>query len=332
MSPGAALFQNASEIIVTGGGEETLLQYKYNFPLRHEAAFEALESPEFEAILRDLTKKYVSNAFIACLSTKCETLTFRASKTYFDLCSTANDKRDDYVSARSVALLREAVADASATAGAAAPCALPRVPIVGVVGPLGDAYAAGAPALNSAREYHRTQVVALAAAGVDAVGVYTLTNSAEAAAVALEADAAGAMCIVLFTLESDDRTACGESLGAAVEEVDRLVAEAGAEPVLYFGVNCIYPLAMQRVLREGALKGEEWVSRVKEFRGNASKLCHEELGNSDTIDEGDPKEWARNMMALRDEFPSLQIIGGCCGTGPKHQEELIKLIKKSGKV
>jgi homocysteine S-methyltransferase len=322
MSPSFVPFRSPDEVVLTDGGTETMLAYKHDFPLRHEAAFEALESPKHYSIVEDFTAQYLSQAVSAGFSVTLNTSTYRASTNHFNLCDTPADKRDAYVTDRSVKLIRDAAkAEAGKSVGEA------RVFIIGMVGSLGDGYRGGAPTLDAARSYHRTQISALCKGNIDAIAAYTLTNSPEAAAIAIEASEEGLPCVIHFTLEGDGRTACGESLGSAILEVERLVEEAGAGRVAFFGVNCIHPNAMRLVLREGADKGETWVKRVKAFRGNASKLSHEVLEKTEEIDEGDPCEWGRAMCELREEFPSLQNIGGCCGTSPVHQAEIIKCLR-----
>jgi homocysteine S-methyltransferase len=311
-------FRTPEEVVLTDGGTGTTLAYKHQFPLRHEATFEALDSPAHAAALAADAATFARQAFAAGRSVTLDTITYRASSRYFDLCGTAADRRDAHVTRRSVALLRAASdAEAGKAAGGA------RAFIVGCVGSMGDAYRAGAPTVADARAYHRVQVAALAGA-VDFVAACALTNSAEAAAVAVEAADAGASCAVLFTLEDGGRLACGEALGEAVAETDRLVAAAGRALPAYFGVNCVHPARARPVLRAGAARGEAWVARVKAFRGNASRLGHGALEGRREIDEGDAAEWARDVWRLRAEFPALQVIGGCCGTGTAHQLELAR--------
>ena len=36
------------------------------------------------------------------------------------------------------------------------------------------------------------------------------------------------------------------------------------------------------------------------------------------LDEGDPDDLARRYVALRDQLPSLHVVGGCCGTDHRH--------------
>lgn len=288
-------FRTETETVLSDGGIETSLMYKAGMELREEAAFEALDMPKFADFLKNEETTYCRQAIAAGFSVSLDTPTYRASSAYFDKLGTPEDCRDYPLSKRSVALLSdirdEVISSRQASNGS-------DVYLYGAIGPLGDAYkTVTAPKIEDARAYHRKQIQALAAAGVDAVCCYTFTNSNEAAAVALEAADAVVSCVVTFTLEQDGRLPCGETLGEAVTAVD-LAADGNAR-VAYFGVNCIHPTAMRPILRDAVVKGEGWVSRVKAFRGNASAKSHEELEDSTEIDEGDPAEWAAEMALLR---------------------------------
>jgi hypothetical protein len=101
-------FRTPEEVVLTDGGTGTTLAYKHKFPLRHEATFEALDSPAHAAALAADAATFARQAFAAGRSVTLDTITYRASSRYFDLCGTAADRRDAHVTRRSVALLRAA--------------------------------------------------------------------------------------------------------------------------------------------------------------------------------------------------------------------------------
>ncbi len=47
-------------------------------------------------------------------------------------------------------------------------------------------------------------------------------------------------------------------------------------------------------------------------------LSHAELDEMVTLDDGDAADLARRYVGLRGLLPSLQVIGGCCGTDHRH--------------
>ncbi len=61
-------------------------------------------------------------------------------------------------------------------------------------------------------------------------------------------------------------------------------------------------------------------------RCNASRRSHAELDNSTEMDEGDPVEFGWLTADIVREFPSVKIVGGCCGTVTKHMEEILKCV------
>ncbi len=61
-----------------------------------------------------------------------------------------------------------------------------------------------------------------------------------------------------------------------------------------------------------------WRDRVHGLRVNASTMSHEELDNSEELDDGDPVQLAADMATLRAALPAVRIVGGCCGTDARH--------------
>lgn len=64
--------------------------------------------------------------------------------------------------------------------------------------------------------------------------------------------------------------------------------------------------------------GEDWVKCIRAVRANASCKSHAELDESTTLDRGDPVELGNSYKQLRETFPHLTILGGCCGTDIEH--------------
>ncbi|MEE8371804.1 MAG: homocysteine S-methyltransferase family protein, partial [Sphingomonadales bacterium] len=101
------------------------------------------------------------------------------------------------------------------------------------------------------------------------------------------------------------------ALKDAIAEVD---AAMGTAKPLYYMVNCAHTSHFEPVLEEGA----GWMERLHGFRSNASRLSHAELDEAEELDDGDPEEFGRDYRALRTRFPSINVLGGCCGTDTRH--------------
>ncbi|MGH1417267.1 MAG: homocysteine S-methyltransferase family protein [Hyphomicrobiaceae bacterium] len=195
----------------------------------------------------------------------------------------------------------------------------PEMPIVisGCIGPRGDGYDPGMLMTEGeAQDYHSEQIATLEAAGVDVITAMTLTNIPEATGVARAATAAGLPVVISFTVETDGRLPTGDELAMAIEEVDAATNKAPA----YYMINCAHPDHFEATLA----KSGPWRDRLMGLRANASRKSHAELDCCETLDNGDPVALGQELGALATQFPEIKVLGGCCGTDPRHIEEIAK--------
>jgi homocysteine S-methyltransferase len=277
---------------VTDGGLETDLLFQRGIELPEFAAFPLVEDSHGAELLLAYYRDYADVAAAAGAALVLETPTWRANPDWAAKLGYDADRLVRVVTA-SVELVRRVDAE--------------RRVVSGVVGPRGDGYVATSTEADEAAEYHRLQVDALAAAGVDVVHAMTLTTPAEAVGVIRAARAAGVEVGVSFTVETDGRLPDGTPLATAVREVD-----AAAAPD-WFGVNCAHPT---HVLP--ALDGGDWQRRVRVLRPNASTLTHEELDAMEVLDQGDRELLTATTAALLEQLPTVTTLGGCCGTDVTH--------------
>jgi S-methylmethionine-dependent homocysteine/selenocysteine methylase len=192
------------------------------------------------------------------------------------------------------------------------------VAVNGLIGPRGDAYAPETLlTIDEAETYHATQARWLADAGVDMVTALTFTQSEEAIGVVRAAQAVGLPVVVSFTVETDGALPTGEPLGHAICAVDDATDGATA----YFMVNCAHPDHFVDVLDDSS-----WTSRIEGLRCNASRQSHAELDAAETLDDGDPVEFAQGYVALSKVLPSLHVFGGCCGSDLRHVTEVARTV------
>lgn len=181
--------------------------------------------------------------------------------------------------------------------------------INGIVGPAGDGYVVDtALTAEDAEALHALQISALAEAGVDLISAVTMTYPAQAIGIAKAAKRLGLPHILSFTCETDGRLPNGQTLAAAIVEVDA----ATDDSPLFYMVNCAHPTHFS-----GALAGD-WVRRIGGIRANASRMSHAELDAATELDDGDPEEFGRLYRDLADLLPNLRLIGGCCGSDHRH--------------
>lgn len=308
-----------SDVMLTIGGIETTLLFKSSFPLRNMAAFETLLSDfgtdHLDSILAgfaDVAVRYNRGLVI-------DTQTWRASSRWFDELDTSPEDRERIykLAVKHAEDLASTIHDA--TDGAVTPI------VQGIVGPMSDGYVDdGKVTVDEARRYHAPQVRAMKDANTKLITAATITSAVQAEAIALEAAEVGIPCVISFTLGLEGKLPSGETLGNAITHIDKSV---DPKPVFY-SVNCVHPRHIKPVLKDAVDKEEKWVQRLKAFQGNASAKSHEELDESKELDEGDPAEWAKEVVELREISPDLTVLGGCCGTSAAHCEEIAKLLDK----
>ena len=179
------------------------------------------------------------------------------------------------------------------------------------VGPRSDAYApSSAMSADEAQRYHSAQFETLADTPVELLTALTLTYADEATGMVRAAGAAGLPIVVSFTVETDGRLPSGQTLRAAIEQVD---GETDGAPVLYM-INCAHPAHFADALADDG----PWRARIRGLRANASTRSHAELADDEELDDGDPADLAARHAALRDVLPDLAVLGGCCGTDIRH--------------
>ena len=142
------------------------------------------------------------------------------------------------------------------------------------------------------------------------VTAITMTYAEEAIGIARAAQSVEMPVVISFTVETDGRLPTGQSLQQAIEQVDAATHRAP----LYYMINCAHPTHFAEVL----IAGDSWVNRIQGVRANASRKSHAELDQADSLDEGNPAELGYQCSQLQTALPSLNILGGCCGTDHRH--------------
>jgi S-methylmethionine-dependent homocysteine/selenocysteine methylase len=283
---------------VSDGGLETDLIFNQGIDLPEFASFPLVEDGHGRGLLRDYYDGYAAVARKAGAGLTLESPTWRAnpdwgSKVGYDAGAL------DRVNRAAIGFLHELRATYTDVED---------VRIIGAIGPRGDGYVAGEKAdPDEAADYHRSQVEAFAAAGVDVVAAYTITGPEEGIGIARAARQAGVPVLVGFTVETDGRLPDGTALREAVALVEAAEAPDG------FVVNCAHPIHIAPALEDGA-----WLSRIVQVNPNASTLSHAELDAAEELDAGDLDLLTTSYDSLRARLPGLSVVGGCCGTDARH--------------
>lgn len=292
--------------MLTDGGLETTLVFHEGIDLPLFAAFTALETEAGTTAIDRYMRRFAELAVTSYRGFVMDTPTWRASTRWAEELGIDEGHLE--------AIHRDAVAWLAALRQRYETPWSPFV-INGVIGPHDDGYLPSETLTTTEAEtYHRQQVQWFAKFGADMVSALTMTYAEEAIGVALAARQADIPAAISFTVETDGNLPSGQSLKAAIEQVDAVTGSAPA----YFMINCAHPDHFRAVLQEGGA----WRERIGGLRANASRMSHAELDSADTLDDGDPAELGQLYGDLLQLLPKLTVVGGCCGTDHRHVHEI----------
>ncbi|MFD9700899.1 homocysteine S-methyltransferase family protein [Lentzea sp. NPDC059081] len=303
----ATLPQLSPGVFLTDGGAETTLIFDDGIDLPDFAAFPLLDDPDGRAALTRYFERYAGIAERDGVGIVLETVTWRANPDWAR--RRGYDGTRLHEANRKAVELLEDIRRRFATT----------VVISGCIGPRGDGYRVDdVMTREEACSYHAPQVRTFADTNADLVTAMTLTTSQEATGIVDAARQAGTPVVISFTVETDGRLPSGQTLGAAIEAVDR---DTDAYPA-YYMVNCAHPTHYAPALEPGA----PWTGRIRGMRANASTLSHAELDEAETLDRGDPEALAAGYVRIREQFPQITVLGGCCGTDHRHVDAISRAV------
>lgn len=302
--------QLENRVFITDGGLETVLCFKQNIELPHFAAYDQLRDAKGYELLYDYYKTYAKLAQQYGVGIILETPTWRANPDWARLIGDSPETLQ-HLNRQAVKLL-EHIRDEFETG---------ETPILisGNLGPRGDGYTPSKlMTTEQAKAYHTTQISIFADTNVDMVAALTLNYADEAIGITQAAQLHKVPVAISFTVETDGKLPDGQELQRAIDEVDTATNNG---PV-YYMINCAHPTHFTHLFEAGG----DWLQRVKGLRGNASCLSHAELDESETLDEGNPVAFGRELGQLKSLSSHLTVLGGCCGTDHRHIEEICKNI------
>ena len=295
-------------LFITDAGLETDLIFNHGLDIPYFASITLMTTAEGRDSLRRYFRDFIDLAEKTGTGCLLETATWRASSDWAARLAMTEAELDRLNTAAVELLhrLREREANRAT-----------QVLISGCIGPRGDGYDPGlSMTAEAAESYHLRQARALATGKPDLLTAMTMNNVPEAIGIAKAGRAVGLPTVISFTLETDGRLPTGETLGDAIEAVDRAT---GGYPA-HFMINCAHPSHFAREIEEGGA----WTDRVRGIRANASRCSHAELDAMTDLGIGDPQELAQQYLMLRRIMPHLTVLGGCCGTDLRHVSQIAK--------
>ncbi len=293
-------------LFLTDGGLETDLIFHEGIDLPVFAAFDLLKDEHGIQTLRRYYMRYAELARERGAGLVLESPTWRASPRWATQIG-YTERELEVMNRKAIALMEEIRHRYQASTGP--------IVISGCVGPHDDGYDPKVQlSAAAARDYHATQITTFADTVVDMITAITMTYAEEAIGITVASRQSGLPVAISFTLETDGRLPSGQSLGDAIQQVDR---ETGAAPA-YYMINCAHPTHFDHVLEAE----EPWRDRIRGLRANASTRSHAELDEATELDEGDPADLGARYAALAGKLSQLSILGGCCGTDHRHVAEI----------
>jgi homocysteine S-methyltransferase len=270
-SPPHDLPQLDGSVFLMDGGLETTLTFLEGVELPFFAAFPLLLDTAGRRRLESYFEPFIRTALERKVGFVLDTPTWRSNTDW--------GAKLEYSMEQLVDVNRRAVAWAIDLKGKfASPTT--RIVVNGVVGPRGDGYRVDAKmTAEEAHTYHNPQIEAFHDAGAEMVSAITMNYVEEAIGIVKAAQANNISVVISFTVETDGRLASGDTLGAAIETVERVTGAA---------------------------------------RANASTISHAELDVATELDAGNPQELGQQYHELRRRLPQLSVLGGCCGTDHRH--------------
>lgn len=294
------------DLFITDAGLETTLIFREGIDLPDFAAFDLLDQRVGYQALWNYCRTYAKMAVDYGVGLILESPTWRANPDW--------GKRLGY----SAAALAEMNYKAIALLHDIRQCyetEVSRMVISGCIGPRGDGYVAdSAMTVYQAQEYHQAQIATFWDADADLVTAMTINYAEEAIGIVRAAQEVRMPVVISFTVETDGRLPNGQLLKEAIAQVDAATHNGPA----YYMINCAHPTHFASVL----VPGEPWLERIRGIRANASTKSHAELNESETLDAGNPQDLGAHYRRLRQQFPQITVLGGCCGTDERHVEAI----------
>jgi 5-methyltetrahydrofolate--homocysteine methyltransferase len=189
--------------------------------------------------------------------------------------------------------------------------------VLGSIGPTGEFLQPNGTATEREMyEVFAEQARGLAAGGIDAFCIETMSDCAEAAlAIRAAKDTTGLPVIATMTFDSG-RRGYFTMMGITPEVAARKLDEAGADAV---GSNC-------------GIAIEHMIQIIAAMRRATTKpiLAHvnagmPEMGNGQIVYPDTPQHMAELMPSMVQA--GANIVGGCCGTGPDHIRAFVKALR-----
>lgn len=295
---------NKDDIIITDGGLETTLIYKYNIELPYFSCINLLKTDSGRNIIYNCLLNYVNISEKYNVNIIIETPTWRCSKKWSKLLNCENSDIEK-INREAVNIVKSIKKNNK------------KIIISGNIGPIDDGYViSNKLTIEELKEYHSEQIYILANENVDIISAFTINYVEEAIGITLVCKDINIPLVISFTLNIDGKLPSGMTLEDSIKYIDKYT---NYYP-MYYMINCAHPKHFISLFKDN---NSDWIKRIKGIRSNASDKSHEELNNSKKLDIGNIVELSNYCKNIRKENKHINIFGGCCGTDENHVEEIL---------
>lgn len=295
---------------LTEGGIETHMQYKKGYELKHFCLFDLMNNSQAIADLRAYHVRIIEVALKHKVGAVLDGVHYRSSRDWGELLGYSPAGLADIV-VQGIEFYRDLAREFETDDSP--------MPVSGVVGPRGDAYAVGRTmTVHEAEDYHAEQIATMKKAGADFITALTFSQVDEAIGLVRAAQGLDIPVVVSFTLGSDGKLKTGPGIGNAIQAIDTATDDGPA----YYMINCTHPVDFAPAFDDPG----DWTQRLAGIRPNASSLDHGMLCQLGHLEEGDPDELAQQMAEMANRFPHLSVWGGCCGTDYHHIDKIASAV------
>lgn len=200
----------------------------------------------------------------------------------------------------------------------------PGVFVGGLIGCKNDCYSPEqALSSEAAEKFHSPQVLTLASSGVDFLFASTLPSLSEALGIARAMAQTGKPYVLSFVADQSGAILDGTPLPKVFSEIDSSVSR---KPLGFF-VNCTHPTALVSGITALGSMAERLRGRLIGFQGNTSRRDPREFDSLPSLETEAPDDFAIATIELREKL-GLNMLGGCCGTGPQHIRAIGSLLRR----
>jgi S-methylmethionine-dependent homocysteine/selenocysteine methylase len=300
--------QLSGDLFITSGGMETTLIYHEHIQLPCFASFNLLKDESGCEWMKNYLRRFVNIAKKYHIGYILQSATWRANPDWIKKLGYSDEDLNNF-NRKSIEILEQIRNEYERE----------NFPIVlnGCIGPRGDGYN---PTLlmspQQAQLYHSKQIQILSQTNADMITAFTLNYPEEAIGIVRAAKDVGMPIIISFTVETDGKLPTGQTLKEAIQIVDNATDNGPA----YYMINCAHPTHIEHL----CFPNEDWISRIRGIKGNASKKSHAQLNESKELDEGNPIEFGEDIRKLLYKLKHVNVLGGCCGTDDRHVEQICK--------